>query len=206
MIKEIIYDFDGTLSDTYPIFTEAFLELLRRYNIEDSYENAYKHLKVNVGYAMSRYPGLPEKPNAEFHEIHHAMALERQKPLEGALDILRYVSENGGRNYVYTHSSKETVYPLLEKWGMVPYISDMIDGSFALTRKPAPDGVNLVVERNGIDKSEAIIVGDRDIDVLSGQNAGILGCLIDPEHYYDSFSAYDYRIDKLEELKNIICK
>lgn len=206
MIKDIIYDFDGTISDTYPIFTEAFIELLRRHGVEDTYENVYKHLKVSVGHAISQYSCFPERPNPEFHEIHNVMALERQKPLEGALDILKYACENGGRNYIYTHSSKNIVYPLLEKWGMLPYITDMIDGTYVIPRKPAPDGVNILVEKNAIDRREAIIVGDRDIDVLSGRNGGIFGCLIDPEHYYDSFKDYDYRIDRLEELKNIICK
>ena len=113
MIKEIIYDFDGTISDTYSIFAEAFLELLRRHGVEETYENAYKHLKVSVGHAISQYNCFTERPNPEFHEIHNAMALERQMPLEGALDILKYACENGGRNYIYTHSSKKIVYPLL---------------------------------------------------------------------------------------------
>ena len=32
MYNFLIYDFDGTLSDTYPIFTEAFLKLMEKYN------------------------------------------------------------------------------------------------------------------------------------------------------------------------------
>ena len=53
--KHLIYDFDGTLSDTYPCFTETVLELIKKYGISDTYENVYSNLKVNVGYALKQY-------------------------------------------------------------------------------------------------------------------------------------------------------
>ena len=55
MYTDLIYDFDGTLFDTYPVFTEALLIFLKRHGIESDYETAYKRLKVTVGYALRSY-------------------------------------------------------------------------------------------------------------------------------------------------------
>ncbi len=204
MIREIIYDFDGTISDTYPVFARALVKLLANCGVEYSYEQAYADLKITVGHALSKHPEIGEHPNRKFHEVHLAMSKEEQQPIKNALEILRYAVEKGGRNYIYTHSGPEVKY-LLGKWGMMPYITDIIDSSYKIPRKPAPDGVLILIENNGIKPEEAIIVGDRDIDLLSGKNAGIKGCLLDPEHYYDH-AEYDFRVDDLIELKEIICK
>ncbi len=204
MLKEIIYDFDGTISDTYPIFTRAFIKMLEEYGIESSYDKVYADLKVNVGYAFRQHPTLDDPSHKRFHEIHIAMALEEQQPMPNALEILKYAAENGGRNYIYTHSGPE-VKQLLTKWGMMPYITDIIDSSYKIPRKPNPDGVLILMENNGIKAEEAVIVGDRDIDLISGKRAGIKGCMLDPEHYYDD-AERDFTVDDLIELKEIICK
>ena len=69
--------------------------------------------------------------------------------------------------------------------------------------KPAPDALNYLCAKHGLDKKDCIMIGDRDIDTDCGRNAGMKGCLFDPEHYYDD-SDVDYRIDNLLQLKNII--
>ena len=38
--------------------------------------------------------------------------------------------------------------------------------------KPAPDAVEWICGTYGLDKGETMMIGDREIDVLSGKNAG----------------------------------
>ena len=51
--------------------------------------------------------------------------------------------------------------------------------------------------------SETLMVGDRDIDVDAGHNAGTAGCLYDYEGFYKDASA-DHFVQKLAELKAIL--
>lgn len=202
--ENVIFDFDGTLSDTYPCFTNALLDLLKYYGINDTYENAYALLKVSVGHALKHYD-LPEDLTAagkRFHYFHELRAPSEQKPYPDAGEILRFIRVNGGRNYVYTHSGL-IVTKLLGIWGLDGYIDGMLDSTVTLPRKPAPDGLNWLCGKYGLDKSVSIMVGDRDIDTDCARNAGIAGCLYDPEGYYTD-TVSDYSITKLTDLEKII--
>lgn len=202
--KHLIYDFDGTLSDTYPCFTETVLELIKKYGISDTYENVYSNLKVNVGYALKQYDLGKDAAEArrDFHVIHNELAPKIQKPYPEAEEILRYAMAQGHKNYLYTHSGK-IVKILLEQWGIADCFEDIIDSTMKFPTKPAPDALNYLCEKHGLDKKDCLMIGDRDIDTDCGRNAGMKGCLFDPEHYYDKADV-DYRIENLLELKNII--
>ena len=202
--ENVIFDFDGTLSDTYPCFTNALLDLLKYYGINDTYENAYALLKVSVGHALKHYD-LPEDLTAagkRFHYFHELRTPSEQKPYPDAGEILRFIRVNGGRNYVYTHSGL-IVTKLLGIWGLDGFIDGMLDSTVTLPRKPAPDGLNLLCGKYGLDKSVSVMVGDRDIDTDCARNAGIAGCLYDPEGFYSGTDS-DYSIKKLTDLEKII--
>ena len=55
MYQNIVYDFDGTISDTYPIFTKALLVLLERHGIKGDYDECYALLKVSDVYPFKRF-------------------------------------------------------------------------------------------------------------------------------------------------------
>lgn len=202
--KHLIYDFDGTLSDTYPCFTEAVLQTLKDFGMSDTYESVYAKLKVSVGYTMRCYDFGMDSAAARkyFHDIHNELAPKIQKAYPEAEEILRYAMAKGHKNYLYTHSGK-IVKILLEQWGIADCFEDIIDSTMKFPTKPAPDALNYLCAKHGLDKKDCIMIGDRDIDTDCGRNAGMKGCLYDPEHYYDSADV-DYRIENLLELKNII--
>ncbi|MBO5701366.1 MAG: HAD-IA family hydrolase [Clostridia bacterium] len=202
--KHLIYDFDGTLSDTYPCFTESILQTLKDHGLSDTYESVYAKLKVSVGYTVRCYDFGKDSAEVRkhFHKIHDELAPKIQKPYPEAEEILRYAMAQGHKNYLYTHSGK-IVKILLEQWGIADCFEDIIDSTMSFPTKPAPDALNYLCEKHGLDKKDCIMIGDSDIDTDCGRNAGMKGCLFDPEHYYDNADV-DYRIENLLELKNII--
>ena len=204
MYQNIVYDFDGTISDTYPYFTKAQMILLDRYGIKDTYEHAYALLKVSVGHCIRSYDwGKDYKlVQREFHEIHDVIAMEEQRPYPDAEEILRYAVEQGKRNFLYTHTDT-LAYRLLEKWGLMQYFTDAIDGSMNFPRKPAPDALLYLMNKNNMIPEQTLMVGDRDIDIDVGHNAGTAGCLYDYEKFYTECKA-DHSILKLAELKAIL--
>lgn len=203
MFDSIIYDFDGTLCDTYPIFTNITLELLHKYGFDDDRERVLKNLKLNVGYALRQYHwevGMEELQ--QMLKSRRAELIAEHKPIEGAEEILRYAILKNKKNYIYTHTGG-LVYEILDMWGMRDLIHGFIDGDMNFPLKPAPDALNYLIGKYSIEKSRALMVGDRDIDILAGRNAGISGCIFDEGGYYSDFRC-EFRISRLSELKQII--
>ncbi len=204
MYTDLIYDFDGTISDTYPIFAEALLVLLDRHNIKDSYENAYALLKKSVGIALKNYEfeKTYSEISKEYNIIHNEMALQKQMPYEDAKLLLESAKRAGKRNFIYTHSGK-LIYKLMDKWGLSEYITDSMDGTFVFPRKPNPAALNFLIEKNNINKKTALMVGDRDIDIDVAHNAGIAACLYDYENYYPQVKA-EHKVMTLSEIISFI--
>lgn len=204
MYDYLIYDFDGTLSDTYPIFTEAFLKMMEKYNIPQDYDTVYGLLKQSVGAAIANYefPMSKKEVRVEFEAIYQPIAVEKQNLFPDAADILRFGLANGKKNYVYTHSGK-WVYALFERMGISDCFDFVIDSTYDFPRKPDPTALNFLIEKCGIDKSKALMIGDRDLDIEVAHAAGINACLIDPENFYPELKT-EYRIKALSELEEII--
>lgn len=204
MFDYIIYDFDGTISDTYPMFAKAFLETASFYNIKTNYETAYSQLKISIGHALKQYNWNDdmEKVVALFKSNHHRLARQYQEAFPDAKVILEYAINNGKKNYLYTHTGK-FVYEMLDKMGLAHYFEFVLDGSYGFPSKPAPDAFNFLCQKCNIEKRRAIMIGDRDIDIGAAHAAGVQGCLIDVDNYYINCDA-EYRINSLLELKQII--
>ena len=204
MYDYIIYDFDGTLSDTYPIFAEALVNMLNNHNIENDYNTVYSQLKKSVGYALDQYDfGMnKEQVRKEYAHIHHELGRQKQQAFPEAAEILQYAIDHGKKNYLYTHTGK-FVYEMLDKMGLSGYFEFVIDASYNFPTKPAPDALIFLFEKCNIDKSRAIMIGDRDIDINAAHAAGIHGCLFDTENYYPECDA-EHKINSLLDLKKIM--
>ncbi len=204
MYDFLIYDFDGTLSDTYPVFTEAFVKLLEKYDIPHDRKTVYGLFKRSVGAALNHYefPMSKDEAKKEFWAIYQPIALEKQELFPDAEEILRFGRSMGKKNYVYTHSGL-WVYDLMERMGISDCFDFVIDSTYEFPPKPAPDALNFLIEKCGIDKSRALMIGDRGLDIDVGHAAGINACMIDPENYYPDIKS-EYRICSLSELKKIL--
>ena len=204
MIDTLIYDFDGTLSDTYPVVTRALLRILKEHEIEESYEQAYAYLKISYRYAMEQYDIGLDIPSFRklLEDYHIKAAMTEQKPLPGTQELLATAAKAGKRNFIYTHSGK-FVHDIIDKWGFTPYVTFTLDSSYQFPRKPDPAALRYLTERFAIDPATALMVGDRDIDIEAGHNAGMAGCLFDPDGYYPACKA-EYHVNQLSEIKKII--
>lgn len=201
MYDYLIFDFDGTISDTYPVYARAMLNFLNARGVSADYDELYADFKVSLGHAYVKY-GIEADAAREFRSLYQKLARNEQKTFPDAADILAYAKSLGKRNYIYTHTGK-FVYELLERDVLTGYFDFILDGSYGFPSKPAPDALNFLIGKCGIEKSRALMIGDRSIDTDAAKGVGIAGCLIDTGGYYLD-CVTDYHIKSLEELRNII--
>ncbi len=178
MITEFIWDFDGMLFDTYPHTTSALCEYFRRHGKEIDPEEAFSQLKISIRKAFAHF-GMTEEGEREFYEIEDDLDfLPHGVPYEGVPEMLRFIVENGGRNYLFTHRDKVAIQ-YLDKYGLTSLFTDFVTREMDFPFKPAPDGINYLLTKHSLKKESCIMLGDREIDCLSGLNAGISALLFD---------------------------
>lgn len=51
-IKNIIWDFDGTLVDTYPVMAKSLLKAISELGVKSNYDVVYERLKISLSEAI----------------------------------------------------------------------------------------------------------------------------------------------------------
>lgn len=207
MIDHFIYDFDGTLSDSYPVFFKITMEIVKRHGGKLTCTEAelYRALKNRIGEGYKRIEWADGLTKEQFMEAFHSLQLAHFADFQlypDAENILKAAAENGKKNYLYTHSGKP-VYKIMEHMGISQYFTYVLDASQGFPSKPAPDALLSMIDRFDLDPKACVMVGDRPIDVEAGANAGMQSCFFDPDGFYPNTPA-TYRIDGLADILKLI--
>ena len=178
MYRHVIWDFDGTLFDTYPSMTQAMTGALKMRGISEPADEIYSLLKITTGHAKKHYKekhSLGDDFDEDFARIRSEIEVDVSFPYPGIRELLEDIVAAGGYNYICTHRGLST-WKMIDHYDMRSLFRDCVTADDKFAAKPAPDSVNHILNKYGIDKAEAVMVGDRELDVKAGQNAGIYGC------------------------------
>lgn len=201
--SSFIWDFDGTLFDTYPHIAVAFGAIMDRDGIAYNYEELLEHLWIGYKPARERY-GLTDEQYADILRIEESFSLAPYPaPFRGVAAVLRAICESGGKNYIYTHRNRLT-WTYLRLWGLDKYFDGGVDSTMHFPAKPSPDAVEHICRVYGISKDSAVMIGDREIDVLSGVNAGCAGCLFMSHPVNDAETCAVHKAENMEELARVL--
>ena len=202
--SHVIWDFDGTLFDTYPIMAKAAAKALEGKGITEPAAEIMALMKISIGHAFGFY-GVKHNLDEEFfkglNKLSKAMEAEEARLFDGAADVCRRVCEAGGFNYLFTHRGRSTPY-FMEKFGLSQYFTQYVTSQDNFARKPSPEGILHLLKSHCISPEDAIMIGDREIDMLSAKNAGICGCFFDAGGI--ALKEVNYNISHLSELKDIL--
>ena len=175
----LIWDFDGTLFDTYPLMAASLQQAMREEGHEVEIADIRARMAVTLGYALKCYEemyGITEKTVERYKEIMQTSGVEAAAPFEGVKEICEWVCENGGRNHLCTHRSL-SAKNYMDHWGLSEYFDVYVTADDKLPRKPAPDMVQKVLSETGKPSAEFMMMGDRELDILAAHGAGVKGCL-----------------------------
>lgn len=203
-LKNFLWDFDGTLFDSYPHITAAFLKAMGEFGEFPDRGEAKAALEISYATAYERY-AVTDEEKAVFRKYESDYGFEPvAKPFKGTAETLGAIVKEGGRNFLYTHRGKESSQYYLEKYDLKKYFTAFVDSSMDFPPKPAPDAADWICKTYSLVKKETVMIGDREIDVLSGINAGIFGCLF--SRAKNPKTAADFIIDDVPLLLGFLSR
>ncbi len=204
MYYHIIWDFDGTLFDTYPLMTIAFAKTLETEGYSENPAQIMELMKVSelhlLEYCKNKY-GTEEDFKYRYDRIRKEM-YKNIRPFPEIPGICKAIYLSGKMNYLYTHRSHSAI-DILKNNNLHIYFKDFITRENHFKRKPAPDALLYLIEEHRMNKDEILMIGDRTIDILAAKNAGIKGCYFN-EDRTGKCDLADYTIYDFKELYEII--
>ena len=82
---------------------------------------------------------------------------------------------------------------ILKRDNLWSYFDDFVTADNDFARKPDPESLLYLVNKYNLKVEESVMVGDRELDIAAGHNAGMSGILFDP----DKLLHQDYNADRL---------
>lgn len=181
MIRNLIWDVDGTLFDTYPAITEAFSAALTALGATAPLDRITALARQSLSHCTttlaSDFNVDPDALLLGFHEHYSAIPPQRQPPFAGAKELCERALSEGGTNVIITHRGQASLDGLLNAHEMAHYFKDSLTHDDGFPRKPDPAMFEEMMGRHDLKREETLSIGDRDIDTLAGQAAGVHTCL-----------------------------
>ena len=200
----IIWDFDGTLFNTYPAMCRDLQAVMEGLGVHASLEDLLPRFTTSRETVLAWCGEQAGMTAQEVDQIYRAWVTEHGQPEAYPFPHVRSILERfqaaGGRNFVFTHRS-DSVHDYLAGADLTKYFTDVVSAGTTYARKPAPAGNLHIIETYGLDKNYTLAVGDRELDILAAKNAGIHACLFSPE---PQETAADHRIRELTELDDLV--
>lgn len=212
MIKNILFDFDGTLVDTAPGIVETMKQTFLSMQIVPPSDGEMRAtIGLPLGKALAMLGNLDEEQERKAVETYRNLFFEYElgnlKVFDGVVETLKTFKNNGIRMAIVTsrdESSLSLIIKLHHLEGIFEICSTATEG---LAPKPAPDMVNFLIAKMNINKDETLVVGDTTFDIGMGNNAGCKTCAVTyGNHTKDQLlkaSPY-YIIDSFDTLIDIV--
>lgn len=188
MKKAVIFDLDGTLSDSIHSIKYCADRAVSAFGYGPFTEQQYKYF-VGDGAANLIRRALAaggdeegihfEEAFARYREIFRENCMYQVTPYDGIRELLSALKEKGIRIAVLSNKPHaETVNVIETLFGKDCF--DVIQGQKEnVAIKPSPEGVFQILEQLGLGAEDTLYLGDTSTDMKTGKSAGIftLGAL-----------------------------
>lgn len=177
MIKNVIFDLDGTLLDTREGIAESVRFAAGKLGFgELSHETLMKFAGPPIQQSFMTFCGcdkeMAQKGANIFRDYYKTYALFRAKPYEGIYDLCEILRSKRLKMAVATYKREDYALMLLRHFGFDRYCDPMhgADNDNILKKE---DIVRVCREEMGAKTEECVLIGDTDHDARGAFQAGI---------------------------------
>ena len=178
-LEAVLFDMDGVIVDSEPLWSEAEKQLLARRNLR--YSPSLKTAMMGrdargaVGYLIEHY-SLSESVGELIEERNQLIAelfKGHLKAIPGALELVRSVIAEGIVTGLVSSSAKPLVELALKKLKVTGLFDLILSGDQVVRGKPAPDIYIAAAEKLGVRPEYCLVIEDAPHGVVAAKGAGM---------------------------------
>jgi HAD superfamily hydrolase (TIGR01509 family) len=171
-----IFDFDGVLVNTMELHYEAYSQACREAGVPVDKKQFFRQAGM-TGREQIKYFADRAGVDVDVEAVYRRKTelgkswTERARHIDCNIELLRVLRKCGVKVAVATGSSRPSILPIMEKFGIRV---DAIATSEDVPRgKPNPDLFLCAAKKLGIPPENCIVVEDSDVGIEAAQNAGM---------------------------------
>lgn len=215
--KYILFDLDGTLTDSEEGITKSIKYALKSFGIEEEdREKLLKFIGPSLFYSFKTYYGFSDEDakaaTLKYRERFEVVGLYENKLYDGVEDMLMELANTDKKLALATSKPLPYAKKILEYFDIAKYFDAICGAEFEGSSLEKEDIIELALKKfcfYGDRQSDVVMVGDRKYDILGAKSTGIssigVGYGFAEEGELIAAGA-DYVIDTVSELKDFLIK
>ncbi len=210
-MKNIIFDWDGTLGMTLHLWLDGYRAGLldQGHDIHDTIianNFFYGHDEV-----AHQFPDVDFLSLRIFARAHTHDNLDNLTLYDSAKETVITLRDEGFDVSLVSSSPRLLLDKGLFAHGFQSLFTSVVAGDEVANRKPDPEPFLKTLHNIGGHAEETIVVGDAEVDILAGKAAGLKTCLFTPEvnglfHDFDELHSHepDHQITHMADLLKVV--
>lgn len=212
--RAVVFDLDGTLIDSAPDIADALNMVLAELGRVGLTETTVRNM-VGSGWhgllerAMTMTGGQPEQGldwvTDRFRDFYLPRSTRLSSVYPTAMDTIRTLHGQGVKLGICTNKRQSATDIVVEGFGLAAYMDAVVGGDNGVM-KPDPGHIAKVLDKLGIEPSDALMIGDSKADVDAARGLAMPVVLV--RYGYTAIPVEelggDRLIDRLSELHDVM--
>lgn len=182
MKKAVIFDLDGTLTNTLKSLWKSTNMALATAGLPPHEIDSYKYFAGNGAKELIRKSLIADGDTELVHfdsvmeaynRIFEEYCMYEVKPYDGIPELLKALKEKGLHLAVNSNKPQPRTVDVVEEIFGKDTFDLLVGQCEERRRKPAPDGVNYILEQLHLNKEDVLYIGDTCTDMQTGKSAGV---------------------------------
>lgn len=213
MYQYILFDLDGTLTNSELGITTCVQHALKKFGLEVEDRCVLRpFIGPPLGESFQVYYGLSKEESeqaiAYYRERFSVKGLYENEVYEGVEKTLQALKDSGKKLIVATSKPEKFTTIIMEHFDLLKYFDFIAGATMDGSRGEKADVIRYALEKCRIeDKSEVIMIGDRKFDILGAKENGLasIGVLYGFGDRAELTEAgADYIVESAEEIVKVL--
>lgn len=209
MIEAIIFDMDGVLIDSEPVYMNYLYEFLKEQGL--TYPESVYHQKI--GSSKSVADDLPDyNPSYDFIGFKEKMATHskaftmdyHQVFRKDWLNEFAYFKNQQLKMAIASSSPMKVITDLVKTCQLDTYFEAYVSGRDLKESKPAPDIFLLAAQKINVQPKNCLVIEDSHNGVLAGKAAGMKVIGLIDDRFEQDLEEADAKIKDIKDLRMFI--